>query len=110
MDEKVVRGVPWTMLTNGAVKVEGSLTTIVLARLLAPADFGLFALANLGLGLLSIFNGNWLGATLIVRDDMDDDRARGTVLTLVMVSGAVIAVVLALFAPFAADMFDQPRL
>ncbi len=110
MYEKAVRGVPWTMITFGATKVVGSLTTIVLARLLAPADFGLFALANLGLGLLSIFNGNWLGSALIVRDDLVDDRARGTVLTLVIASGALMAAALAAAAPFAAKFFHEPRL
>ncbi len=110
MQEKAVRGVPWTMITFGGTKVVGSLTTIVLARLLAPADFGLFALANLGLGLLSIFNGNWLGATLIVRDDLNTDRARGTVMTLVLASGALMAIALAAVAPLAAELFSQPRL
>jgi O-antigen/teichoic acid export membrane protein len=110
MYEKAVRGVPWTMITFGAAKVVGSLTTIVLARLLAPADFGVFALANLGLGLLSIFNGNWLGATLIVRNDLDGDRARGTVLTLVLASGALMAGGLAAVAPLAARLFHEPRL
>src|SRR3954447_18732185 len=69
MDEKAVRGILWTMLPFGATKVIGVLTTIALARMLAPTDFGLFALATLGTGLLSIFNGNWLGATLIVKQD-----------------------------------------
>jgi O-antigen/teichoic acid export membrane protein len=110
MDDKAVRGVPWTIITFGATKVVGSLTTIVLARLLVPSDFGLFALATLGLGLLSIFNGNWLGATLIVRADMEDARSRGTVLTLVLLSGAILAAALALLAPLAADAFNQPRL
>lgn len=110
MDEKAVRGVPWTMLTFGATKVVNSLTTVVLARLLAPSDFGLFALATLGLGLLSIFNGNWLGATLIVRADVVDDRTRGTVLTLVLASGVLMAAALALVSPIAAAAFHQPRL
>src|SRR5581483_11033757 len=94
MDDKAVRGVPWTIITFGATKAVGSLTTIVLARLLVPSDFGLFALATLGMGLLSIFNGNWLGATLIVRADMEDARSRGTVLTLVLISGALLAAAL----------------
>jgi O-antigen/teichoic acid export membrane protein len=110
MDEKAVRGVPWTMITFGATKVVGVLTTIVLARLLAPGDFGLFALATLGTGLLSIFNGNWLGASLIVRSDMADDRARGTVLSLLLISGALLGGALALIAPLGARLFHQPRL
>ena len=62
------------------------LTTLVLARLLAPADFGLFAMATLGMELLSVFSGLWLGAALIVRPDLDR-RAEGTVLTLVIGAG-----------------------
>jgi PST family polysaccharide transporter len=109
MDEKAVRGIPWTILTYGATKVATVLTTVALARLLAPSDFGLFALATIGVSLLSIFNGNWLGATLIVRTDMDE-RSKGTVLTLVMLSGALLAVVLAASAPLAAAALDEPRL
>jgi PST family polysaccharide transporter len=109
MDEKAIRGIPWTLMTFGATKVVGVLTTIVLARLLAPADFGLFALATLATSLLSIFNGNWLGATVIVNDDMDD-RSRGTVLTLLLVSGALMAAALAAVAPLAAAALHQPRL
>ena len=109
MDEKAVRGIPWTILTYGATKVTTVLTTVALARLLAPSDFGLFALATLGTGLLSIFNGNWLGATLVVRTDMDE-LSRGTVLTLLVLSGALMAAVLAGSAPVAADALGEPRL
>ena len=109
MDEKAVRGIPWTMLTYGATKVITVLTTLVLARLLAPADFGLYALATLGISLLSIFNGNWLGASLVVRDDLDE-RARGTVLTLLLAAGLLMAGALAAIAPLVADVFEQPRL
>jgi O-antigen/teichoic acid export membrane protein len=109
MDEKAVRGIPWTISTYGATKVVTVLSTVVLARLLVPSDFGLFALAALGTSLLSIFNGNWLGATLIVRSDMDD-RARGTVITLLLAAGALMAAALAAVAPLAAEVFGQPRL
>jgi O-antigen/teichoic acid export membrane protein len=109
VDEKAVRGIPWTIVTFGATKVVGVLTTIALARMLLPSDFGLFALATLGTSLFSIFNGNWLGATLIVRDDLDD-RARGTVLTLVLLSGVLMAALLAAVAPVAAAAFGEPRL
>ena len=75
MNEDAVRGIPWTMLAFATTKVVRAATTVVLARLLVPADFGLFALATLGIALLSIFNGNWIGATLIVRVELDDRPA-----------------------------------
>jgi lipopolysaccharide exporter len=109
VDEKAVRGIPWTISTFGATKIVTVLSTVALARLLDPSDFGLYALATLGVTLLSAFNGNWLGATLIVRSDMDD-RSRGTVITLLLAAGALMAAVLAAVAPFAAEAFGEPRL
>jgi lipopolysaccharide exporter len=109
MDEKAVRGIPWTISTFGATKVVTVLSTVALARLLDPSDFGLFALATLGTSLLSIFNGNWLGASLVVRNDLDE-RGRGTVITLLLAAGALMAAALAGVAPLAAHVFGEPRL
>ena len=47
------------------------LTTIVLARLVAPDEFGLVALATLALTLLGLVKDLGLGGTVIVRQDLD---------------------------------------
>jgi O-antigen/teichoic acid export membrane protein len=109
MPVEALRGIPWTLLTYGATRVVTVLTTLVLARLLAPADFGLFAMATLGMELLSVFSGLWLGAALIVRPDMDA-RAEGTVLTLLIGMGALLAFALGLLSPAMAAFFGEPRL
>lgn len=109
MQDKAVQGIPWTIVTFGTNKVITVLTTFALARLLAPADFGLFALATLATGLLSVFSGLWLGSALIVRPEMDE-RAKGTVLSLLLLSGALFACVLVGLAPVAARFFGEPRL
>lgn len=70
MPVKALRGIPWTLLTYASTRVVTVLTTLALARMLAPADFGLFAMATLGMELLSVFSGLWIGASLIVRRDM----------------------------------------
>ncbi len=51
MEQRAIRGIPWTLLSYAANRVVTVLTTLVLARLLVPADFGLFALALLGYAL-----------------------------------------------------------
>lgn len=109
MPVEALRGIPWTLLTYAATRVLTLVTTLVLARLLAPADFGLFAMATLGMELLSVFSGLWLGAPLIVRRDMDA-RAQGTVLTLLLASAALLALFLLLLAPAIAAFFGEPRL
>jgi O-antigen/teichoic acid export membrane protein len=109
MPVEALRGVPWTLLTYAATRVVTLATTLVLARLLAPEDFGLFAMALLGMELLSVFSGLWLGAALIVRPDLGR-RGQGTVLTLLMAAGAVFALGLLAATPFVAAFFDEPRL
>ncbi len=109
MPVEALRGIPWTLLTYAATRAVTLITTLALARLLAPADFGLFAMATLGMELLSVFSGLWLGAALIVRPQIDA-RAQGTVLTLLLGSGALLGVVLLALAPVVAAFFAEPRL
>ena len=109
MPVDALRGLPWTLLTYAATRVITLATTLVLARLLVPADFGLFAMATLGMELLSVFSGLWLGASLVLRDDMDA-RAQGTVLTLLMAAGAALALLLLALAPALAAFFAEPRI
>ena len=46
MDERAVRGVPWTLLSYGVNRAVLVLTTVGLARILHPDDYGLVALAT----------------------------------------------------------------
>src|SRR4051812_33116908 len=109
MDARAVSGIPWTLLSYVANRVVTVLTTVVLARLLVPADFGLFALATLTESVLGVFTGVWLGAYLVIHPDAGD-REKGTVLTLLIAASLVFTVVLVAIAPLAAAVFDEPRL
>lgn len=109
MDERAVRGVPWTLLAYAATKLVNVGTTLVLARLLVPADFGLVALAWLAVGLVSVLRDLGLGATLVLRQDLGP-REQGTVLTLMLVIGAACAALVAAASPLVADAFGEPRL
>jgi PST family polysaccharide transporter len=108
-NKSMVKSVPWTFVSFGATKVISLLTTVVLAHLLSPSDFGLMALATLAYGALGLFQDLGLGATLVLRQDFDEEEM-GTILTLLFITSlAVTAIVIAL-APVAASLLDQPRL
>ena len=109
LESKALLGVPWTILSYGANKLITVGTTIVLARLLVPADFGLFALALLATNGLGMFNDLGLGGTLVLRQDLDR-RAQGTVLTVMVATAATLAVLLAAASPLVARAFGEPRL
>src|SRR5829696_3377737 len=109
MDERAVRGVPWTLLSYGVNRGVLVLTTVGLARILHPDDYGLVALATVALTFLALVKDLGLGGTLIVRGDLDAE-ARGTVLTLMVASGFLLAMVATACAPLLAAVFDEPRL
>ena len=67
-------------------------------------------MATLGMELLSVFSGLWLGAALIVRRDMDR-RAEGTVLDAARRAPAsLLALLLCALSPALAAFFGEPRL
>src|SRR4051794_41962294 len=94
MEDKAIRGVPWTLLGFGVSRGISVVTTLVLARLVAPSDFGLMFIGLVLVNFLFWFGGLSLGSTLILCRDLDR-RGGGTVLLLV-VAFAVIAPALAL--------------
>lgn len=53
MNDQTIRGLPWTLLSYTGSRVVSVITTLVLARLVVPADFGLLALATLATNFLT---------------------------------------------------------
>jgi O-antigen/teichoic acid export membrane protein len=109
MEETAVRGVPWALVTYATTRLTTVVTTVVLAHLLAPADFGILALALVATGAFSALGELGLGSTLVLRQDFDR-RAQATVLSMMLITGTVAAAVLAGAAPLMADVFGEPRL
>jgi PST family polysaccharide transporter len=109
MEHKARRSIPISILsyaTNQALRLAAM---VVLARILVPSDFGLFALTSLAISLLSIFNDFGVGPALVVARDLDR-RTRSTALTLMIVASLLLAAILVALAPLAADLFDEDRL
>jgi PST family polysaccharide transporter len=109
MDRRAAREVPWALLTYAASRGINILTTIALARLVTPHEFGLVALAALTIQTISLFNDLGLGGALITRKELDR-RAMGTMLTLMLGMHALMTVVIVAVAPLAAALFREPRL
>ena len=84
------------------------LATLVLARLLVPADFGLFAVGILVINYLDRFKDVGVGAALIYRKE-EWTRLAATALPLAVGSAAVLSAGTFLVAPLAADFFYDPR-
>src|SRR5579875_3181302 len=108
MERKAILGVPWTVISFAANKGVTTATTLVLARLLAPADFGVMAVAGMVVNFLYWFGGLSFAGTVVVRQDLDA-RGLGTTLTLMLGSGLVVALIAAGASPLVAAAFGTGR-
>lgn len=105
----LMRGVMWVGVGRFLARCIGLVSTLVLARLLVPSDFGIVAVAQSTVSLLLSFTAMGFGLALIqFREASDADFA--TAWTMGFIRGLVLClIVLALAAPVARWM-DDPRL
>src|SRR5215831_13573756 len=94
-------GAAWMVMLRFAVRGLGLINTVVLARLLAPEDFGLVAIGLLLYSIVDMLTGFNFEVPLIA------DRSSGpehfnTAWTLTIVKGVVTAIVLSVLASTAA--------
>ncbi len=87
----------------------GLISTIILARLLVPADFGLVAMAMVLIGALQLLISFSFDVSLIQNPSAGRDQF-DTAWTFNALFATVCGVVLALMANLAADFYHEPRL
>jgi len=108
MSGHMVRGSLWMVAMRWVLRLIGLTSTIILARLLSPADYGIVAMAMVIVGFLTVFTFTNFDLALIQRTDAE--RAHyDTAWTLQIIQGAVLAATLFLVAPLGARYFDEPR-
>jgi PST family polysaccharide transporter len=109
LDRSLVRGLAYT----GAVKWLGQVlawaSTLVVARLLTPADYGLVGMASVYIGLIALVNEFGLGTAIIVRQDLSDDQLTQLNTLAVVVGAAALAVSCAAAVPLSM-FFATPAL
>ncbi|AOL93644.1 Membrane protein involved in the export of O-antigen and teichoic acid [Porphyrobacter sp. LM 6] len=81
--------------------------TLIVIRLLAPQDYGLFAMAQVMLTLLNTMNGWGLASALIREAEVSEQRLRQTLGMLILLNSG-LALVQFLSAPLVALWFEQP--
>ena len=91
-----------------ATRALGLASTVILARLLAPEDFGVVAMAMVVVGFLEVFTHTGVDLALI-RDHHATRDHYDSAWTLEILQAAGLALALWLAAPLAADYFNDPR-
>lgn len=109
MTTRFVQGTIWMIAMRWAIRSAGLISTLILARTLTPADFGIVAMSSLVTGLVSIFleAGTWqvlLRMPDATREDYD------TAWTIAILQAVLLALIV-YFAAYPASLyFKEPRL
>ena len=107
--EKTARGAGWVVAWRMLTRTLGLLSTLILVRLLAPADFGLIALASSF--SVSIEALSWIGIEEgVIRHKEPTPELMDTAFTLSVLRGMVVFLIVAAVAVPAAGFFGDPRL
>ena len=109
INRKMAKGASWMVLMRFAERGLGLISTIILARLLLPADFGLIAMAMsiiAILELLSEFGFDWA----LIQNQSAERRHYDTAWTFNLLFGLSVASLLVLIAQLAAQFYNESRL
>lgn len=102
------RGAAWMVAMRWAVRLVGVVSTIILARLLAPDDFGVMAIAMLVVSFIEVLaESGQHGAVIRHADDTPD--LYNAAWTLSVLQGVALALLILLAAPAATLLFDAPQ-
>lgn len=109
LGRKVVAGAAWMVALRFSTRAIGLLSTVILARLLVPGDFGLVLLATAVIGLLELFSDFGVEMVLI-RQRGRDRTLYDTAWTINVLRGCVFFLVLVAGAPSFSLFFGDSRL
>lgn len=106
---QIAKGAAWLMGFKLLDKSIGLVSTLILARLLTPSDFGLVAMAVSIVALLELMGAFGFDSALIQRQDTQRSHY-DTAWTFNVIFGASIALLLVVAAIPAASFYREPRL
>lgn len=101
------RGALWLSVSSWSAKIAQTVALLVLAKALAPSQFGILAIAALTYNVLQAINQLGVGDALVYLQDQIEEASR-TALSLVVLAGLVLAGLAWGLAPVVASFFHSP--
>lgn len=108
LEGRSVRGGAITLLSQGAKFVLGTGSTVVLARVLTPGDFGLIAMVAPVTGFVAMFKDLGLSVATVQRDHITHDQVSTLFWINVGISAVLMVITMAL-APAVASFYGDDR-
>lgn len=109
MTQSTARGALWMVLFKLLERGLGLVSTLILARLLLPKDFGIVAMGMSLVALLEVFSAFGMDTALIQRQDTTHEHFNSA-WTLNLLAGCTVGVLLATLALPMSYFYREPRL
>src|ERR1700737_3623372 len=74
LDVSLVRGIAWTGAAKWSSQVLAWISTLVVARILTPDDYGLVSMATVYLGVLTLVSEFGLGSAVVTLRDLNEEQ------------------------------------
>ena len=109
INRNLAKGATWMVVFKLAERSLGLVSTIILARLLLPSDFGLIAMAMSIIAILELLNQFSFDMALI-QNQRAERKQYDTAWTFNVLFGVASALILFLIANVSAQFYNEPRL
>ncbi len=107
--KKVMSSFGWVALANYSNRLFRFITTLILAKLLTPEDFGMVAVASMVIELLYLMKDLGVSQALIYRQE-DSELSVNTGMILVTGINTLLFLLAAAASPWIARFYDNPEL
>ena len=109
MKDRLAESVFWITWSRGVGLLVSFLSSLVVARLLSPADYGLMAMAGIWTGIMSLISEMGMGAAIVQFQELEDDELNSCFwLTMSLAALGYLALYFA--APLLETWFSTPML
>ncbi len=109
LDRSVFLGLAWTGAAKWSAQILSWISTVIVARLLSPSDYGIVAIATASLGFIALVNEFGLGSAIVTLRDLQDDQIAQLNTFAVMMGGTALLLVCSAAVPLGV-FYQTPEL
>lgn len=107
--QAVTSGIKWSSVSQFGRQSMQLITTIILARLLSPSDFGLIGMTVVVIGFINLFKDLGTSATVIQQQNYSEELLC-SIFWVNVAFGLLAMLVLFIISPIVASFYNEPRL
>ncbi len=109
LKERTLQGITWSFATRISGQVLQYGVSVILARILFPADFGLIGMLGVFTGFAAVFIDFGIGSAIVQRPEVEERQLRAAFTATVAVGG-LTTLLIAAGAPLIVAVYHRPEL